>query len=148
MRSPHLKIDERRTMRGFTLIEVMIVVAIVAILASIAYPSYMDSVRKGWRAEGRAALMQEMQQQERFFTQTASYRRTPFNALSNGKNPDSKYALDVVSCAAPNDTQMKTCIRLTATLRGNRTDQDADVIWLESTGVKGCTGNAPNRCWQ
>ena len=47
----HLK----KNQSGFTLIELMIVVAIVAILGAIAYPSYLDSVRKGKRAEGRTA---------------------------------------------------------------------------------------------
>ena len=58
---------------GFTLIELMITVAIVGILAAIAYPSYQDSVRKGKRAEGRTALIDFLQQQERFLTQTGSY---------------------------------------------------------------------------
>ena len=63
-----------RGMRGFTLIELMITVAIVGILASIAYPSYIESVRKGRRAEARAALTELMQQQERFMTQNNTYR--------------------------------------------------------------------------
>ncbi len=58
---------------GFTLIELMITVAIVGILAAIAYPSYQDSVRKGKRAEGRTALVDFLQQQERYLTQTGSY---------------------------------------------------------------------------
>ena len=52
--------------RGFTLIELMIVVAIVAILTSVAYPAYTSSIIKGKRAEARAALTELMQQQERF----------------------------------------------------------------------------------
>ena len=51
---------------GFTLVEVMIVVAIVGILASIAYPSYQESVRKGRRAQARTALSELVQQQERY----------------------------------------------------------------------------------
>ena len=47
----------RRVNRGFTLIELMIVVAIVAILAAIAYPAYTESVRKGRRAEARTAFI-------------------------------------------------------------------------------------------
>ena len=51
----------------------MITVAIVALLASIAYPAYLDSVLKGRRAEGRSALLNLLQQQERFYTQTGIY---------------------------------------------------------------------------
>ena len=59
--------------KGFTLIELMIVVAIVAILAAVAYPAYTESVRKGKRAQGRTALAELLQQQERFMTQRNCY---------------------------------------------------------------------------
>ena len=49
-----------RASRGFTLIELMIVVAVIAILGAIAYPSYQESVRKGRRGEARAALQELM----------------------------------------------------------------------------------------
>ena len=50
--------------RGFTLIELMIVVAIVAILASIALPAYNSSVTKSRRADARVMLLRAVQQQE------------------------------------------------------------------------------------
>lgn len=60
-------------MKGFTLIELMITVAIIGILASIAYPSYQDYVRRGNRAEAKAALMEDAQFMERFFTVNNQY---------------------------------------------------------------------------
>ena len=80
----------RRKSAGFTLIEVMIVVAIVGILAAVAYPSYIDSVRKGKRAEARAALMNLLQQQERYFTQNNSYETFAVGAA--GTNPFKDYS--------------------------------------------------------
>ena len=62
-----------RKLQGFTLIELMIVVAVVGVLAAIAYPAYTDSVLKGRRAQARAALTELLQQQERYMTQNNCY---------------------------------------------------------------------------
>jgi len=63
----------KRENRGFTLIEVMIVVVIVGILASIAYPSYEEFVRRGHRADARAGLLAAQQWLERAATATGTY---------------------------------------------------------------------------
>lgn len=58
---------------GFTLIELMIVVAIIGILASIAYPSYQDSVISSRRADAKGALLSFANAMERHYTETNSY---------------------------------------------------------------------------
>ena len=65
-----------KTHRGFTLIEVMIVVAIVGILSAIALPSYNEYIRRGHRADARAGLLQAQQWMERAATATGSYPTT------------------------------------------------------------------------
>src|SRR5438128_3147365 len=62
-----------RQIKGFTLIEMMIVVAIVAILAAVAYPSYVGQVQRSRRTVARAELMQDVQMLEKAFTTNGTY---------------------------------------------------------------------------
>lgn len=64
-------------MRGFTLVELMVVVAIVGILASIAYPAYQEHVRRSHRADVKAALLENAQFLERNFTEANRYDLNP-----------------------------------------------------------------------
>lgn len=61
------------TTKGFTLIELMIAVAIVGILAGIAYPSYQESVRASRRADAKGALLGFANAMERYYTENNSY---------------------------------------------------------------------------
>lgn len=62
-----------RVLGGFTLIELMIILAVIAVLAMVATPSFLDSIRKGRRAEAVAALAQVQQAQERWRANNGSY---------------------------------------------------------------------------
>lgn len=64
---------KRKLSRGFTLIELMIVVAIVGILASIAYPSYQEQIAKSKRAGAKSELLQSQQWMERFYSESYRY---------------------------------------------------------------------------
>lgn len=140
--------------QGFSLIELMVVLLILAILAAFQYPSYKESIRKAKRAEGRAALAEVMQQQERHYSQQSSY--VVFSATSpsgfkwfSGDNPKtSSYELHAEPCKG--DT-VKNCIVVTATpgtARVNSSYQDdvCGALSLASNGIKNASGTG-NDCW-
>jgi len=129
---------------GFTLVEVMIVVAIVAILAAISYPSYLGFVRKGWRAEARSALMQQMQQQERQYTLAGQYKH--YTGESGEGGASGKYLVESGNCEGQGS--IDRCIRLTATPKPGFSDPEVGALWIDSMGDKGCNGSAGARCWQ
>lgn len=155
---------KKRLDSGFTLIELMIVVAIIAILASIAYPAYTSSILKGRRAEGRTALTELMQQQERFMTQTNSYcafsnaggtttvdagcTTVPFKTFSGDNATNATYYLSADACPPSTTTTsaMKECVRVSAV--PTRSDPEAGTLQILSTGTKTCVGGTNTSvCW-
>ncbi|MQK16898.1 prepilin-type N-terminal cleavage/methylation domain-containing protein, partial [Escherichia coli] len=64
-----MKRPKTKAQRGFTLIELMVAVAIISILAAIAYPSYREYVNRGNRSEGQALLSDAAAAQERYYAQ-------------------------------------------------------------------------------
>lgn len=144
---------------GFTLIEVMVVCAIVAILAGIAYPSYESAIRKTKRAEGRAALMQLLQQQERFYSQHNTYivfsssstdpNEKRFKWYSGDGAAGSAYEIDGAACTGET---IKDCVLLTATPGTSKVndgfrDPACGKLMLTSTGLKSSSGTATD-CWK
>jgi type IV pilus assembly protein PilE len=67
------RVRSRNGAQGFTLIELMIVVAIIAVLAAVAYPAYQDQVRKSRRAQAKADLVEMTQILERYRTVNNTY---------------------------------------------------------------------------
>lgn len=154
---------------GFTLIELMIVVAIVAILTSIAYPAYTSAILKGKRAEGRAALTELMQQQERYMTQNNCYMgfttastgvataaspgaacggvtpaTVPFKTFSGDTLTNAAYLLSASACTG---TTIAECVMVSA--RPVMNDPEAGTLQILSSGTKTCVGGTkPDVCWK
>lgn len=125
---------------GFTLVELMIVVAIVAILAIIAFPSYIDAVRKSRRIDAQSTLMDVAGQLERFYAANAAYTTdlTNLGHPDAGTNvtPEGYYTFRVVQ---PSDTcPISRCYVLEATAREGttQTEDRFDAFRLASTSLK------------
>lgn len=142
---------------GFTLVEVMAVVVIIVILAMIVYPSYQEAIRKGKRTEGRAALMQLLQQQERYYSNHNSYIKfslassdedeKKFKWFSGETAKSSAYEIKAEPCK---DDTIQNCVQLIATpgtdaVESNYKDPDCGELTITSTGVK--TANRTD-CWK
>lgn len=133
-------------LKGFTLIELMIVVAVVAILAAIAYPSYQDSVRRSRRAEAKAAVLDAVQILERCFTEKSDYtkntsadcsyplRGRPYDPTGNG----------YYQITTP--TLTTSTFTVTATAQGAQAkDTNCKTFSVDQTGKKDATNSD---CWK
>lgn len=140
--------------QGFSLIELMIVVAIVGILAGIAYPSYQNYVLRSGRADGQAKLMEIMQAQERFHSQNQTYVvNLGAGGLGYGvaagaavQSDERRYNITAAACGG---TTIARCVILTATRAGAQAqDNECGNLSLDSRGTKGESGTGTvETCW-
>ena len=126
---------------GFTLIEIMIVVAIVGILSSIAYPSYTEYVRKGHRASAKAALLQAAQWMERAATATGTYPATASFPANLKTVEGDRYTVSV------NTANNGSSYTLTATPKGAQSGDKCGNFTLTNTGSRGVSSGTVPDCW-
>ena len=129
-----------RAREGYTIIELMIVVAIIGVLAAIAFPSYDAYVMRGKRVEGRNALMDAAAREERYYSDNNQYAALATAGISS-KSENGHYQ---ISIALGGSNQSFTLTAVPQTFQ----DDDCGSLTLTNTGVKGITGsgNADN-CW-
>jgi type IV pilus assembly protein PilE len=123
---------------GFTLIEMMIVVAIVAILAAIGYPSYVDHVRRGHRTATQSFMMDVAVRQQQRMLDVRTYAGTVAGlGMSAPADVASRYTLSIVAAAGPPAT-----FTLLAQPAGTQMGDSCGNLSITNAGVK-----SPANCW-
>ncbi|MCQ4318304.1 prepilin-type N-terminal cleavage/methylation domain-containing protein [Stutzerimonas zhaodongensis] len=141
----------RPSSRGFTLIELMIVVAIIGIIAAIAYPSYQEYVRSAKRADAQSALMELSHFMERHYTANGRYDKNgegnatslPF-AQAPRDGSSKTYDIDFADGSPDASTYL-----LVATPTGSMANDKCGMLTLSNTGAKGQkAGMTLAECWK
>jgi type IV pilus assembly protein PilE len=133
-----------RSQRGFTLVELMIAVAVAGLLAAVAIPSYRSQVAKGRRADGKQALLELAQKMERFYTERGTYVGATlgnagiFPSVSTG----GYYTLTIA-------TQTVDGFTLTAAPTGNQSGDDCGTYGYNQIGDQSVSGGSMTaaQCW-
>lgn len=140
---------------GVTLLELMVVVAIISMIAAFAYPSYMEFVVKAKRGAGKSILLQVADRQQQFFMDNKRYATTltqlgfpanPFVIADDGAFVAAGDAASVYSVALSNTSA--TTFTATAAPQQNQALKDTlcASLTLTHTGAKG-HGGAGSNCW-
>ncbi|QTL37307.1 MULTISPECIES: type IV pilin protein [Pseudoalteromonas] len=134
----------KHTEQGFTLIEMVITVAILGILASIAYPSYTEYVRRAARAEAAATLLDAANKQEQYFVDNRQYATT-LAALGLPTTTENNYFTLQIALGADLNSFVITATATGGPLAG---DTECTTLTINNLNIRGSTGTfAADRCW-
>lgn len=140
-------------LRGFTLIELMIVVVIVGILATIAYPSYTRYMIQARRSDGQAALLRVAAAQEKFFADCNWYAGLLGTARMCGTGP-SNGVLGLNAMSVDQHYQLQLSATATAFTASaipqniQAADAECTALGITNIGAKTATGTNTSRCWR
>jgi type IV pilus assembly protein PilE len=130
--------------RGFTLIELMIVVAVIAVITMIAVPAYTEQVRKSRRGLGKSDLLELTQCAERFHTTNGTYAGFDAAAACDVNGKDDANTYDFTAAAIT-----RTTFTLSATAQGGQVDDKCGNLGINQANVRThSAGTAADRCWE
>lgn len=146
--SNYARILKKNTVTGFTLIELMIVVAVIGILSAIAYPSYQEYVNKSRRADAQAALVELAQFMERHYTGKGGYLLEG-NSGAAPPLPFSKAPKDGSAefYALSLDNVTPQTYSLQAVPQNSMSGDKCGTLTLSNTGAKG-SAIGLKECWR
>ena len=135
--------------KGFTLIELMIVVAIIAVISSVAYPSYTEYVARGRRGDAKASLLRMQLAQEKYRANNTTYATlAQLVALgtASGTSGDGYYTLSIAGISATGYT-----LTATRASTGAQASDKCGNFSIDEAGVKtvasAYTGYTADNCW-
>lgn len=143
----------RLNQQGFTLVEILVAVAIIGILLTVALPAYQNNALRAGRAEAKSELLQVAADQERYYSSFNTYiddatpMTTPTVADRDRTTTNGTYLIGVAACGGG---AIGNCFIATATAQGVQVDDLCDTLTLSNTGVRGATGTGATteECWQ
>lgn len=147
------------TPRGFTLIELMIVLAVLGLLGAIALPSYTSHMAKAHRAEARGQLMQIAQFMQRFYAANDNFKADRAgNAVLGQVPPALRHApaqgQALYDLSIPEASELTFTLHMAPVANGKMATDECGTFTLTSTGIKGVTlGTKPgdstlrDKCW-
>lgn len=138
-----------KLIKGFTLVEMLITVAIIGIIAAIAYPSYMESVRKSNRAEAKTELLDLSQRLQRCYTSLARFNDKvncpAYKTLEAGTyvtRGSGFYKITVTHTAGAETTTYELTAEAIKSPQTQDTLNGCNKLTLDHTGVQ-----LPDECW-